>query len=138
MALLLIDLDGFKPVNDSHGHEAGDEVLRVTAERLKTCLRMTDTVARFGGDEFIVIADGVSEPSDVDAVAQKIIETVARPIPAPARAGTTEITIGCSIGISRYPRDGADPDTLIRLADAAMYQAKQTGRGRYLDHSPTS
>lgn len=135
VAILLIDLDGFKPVNDTHGHEAGDEVLRVAANRLTGCLRITDTVVRFGGDEFLVLAEGVTEETDIDAVAAKIIEVIARPIPPLAGATWPEVRISCSIGISQFPRDGDDPDTLIRLADAAMYQAKQAGRGRYTHHS---
>jgi diguanylate cyclase (GGDEF)-like protein/PAS domain S-box-containing protein len=137
VAVLVIDLDGFKAVNDTHGHKSGDEVLRVTAERLKDCLRSADTVARFGGDEFIVVLDGLAPQTDVGAIAAKIIEAVKQPIPAPSMAtGVTAIQIGCSIGISLYPRDAADPDSLMRLADAAMYKAKQAGRGRYAQHLP--
>lgn len=132
VAVLLIDLDEFKPVNDRHGHDAGDEVLRLTASRLKTCLRITDTVARYGGDEFVVIAECGAATADVRAVAAKISEAIARPIPAEwsANAATPAVQINCSIGISQYPRDGDDPDTLIRLADAAMYEAKARGRAR--------
>lgn len=129
VAILLIDLDEFKPVNDRHGHDAGDEVLRLTATRLKACLRITDTVARYGGDEFVVIAECSAATVDVNAVAAKIAEAVARPI-APPGPGVPDIHISCSIGISQYPRDGDDPDTLLRLADAAMYEAKATGRRR--------
>ena len=130
VAVLMIDLDDFKPVNDTHGHKAGDEVLRLTADRLKGCLRITDTVARFGGDEFVVIAELSPATADVNAVALKVAEAVARPIPALwATVGAADIRISCSIGISQYPRDSEDPDTLIRLADAAMYQAKQGQRG---------
>lgn len=136
VAVLLIDLDDFKPVNDTHGHKAGDEVLRLTADRLKGCLRITDTVARFGGDEFIVVVECGAHTADVNAVAAKIIEAVARPI---APLWSTDLTtppvqISCSIGISQYPRDSDDPETLIKLADAAMYQAKQSGRGRLVDN----
>ena len=132
VAVLLIDLDDFKPVNDTHGHSAGDDVLRLTADRLKGCLRLTDTVARYGGDEFIVVAECGQQPGDVNAVTSKILDAVSRPI---APLWTTDlsapnIVITCSIGVSRYPRDGDDPETLIRLADAAMYKAKQSGRGR--------
>jgi diguanylate cyclase (GGDEF)-like protein len=126
VAVLMIDLDDFKPVNDTHGHKAGDEVLRLTADRLKGCLRSTDTVARFGGDEFVVIAELSAATADVSAVATKVIEAVARPIPALwAAVGSPDVRISCSIGISQYPRDSEDPDALIRLADAAMYQAKR-------------
>jgi len=131
VAVLLIDLDAFKPVNDAHGHKAGDDVLRLTADRLKGCLRITDTVARYGGDEFIVLAECGAQTADVSAVATKILEAVSRPIPP---LWTTDLSapnvhITCSIGISQYPRDGEDPEKLIRLADAAMYRAKQGGLG---------
>ena len=135
VAVLMIDLDDFKPVNDTHGHKAGDDVLRLTADRLKGCLRNTDTVARFGGDEFVVIAECDPESADVSAMAHKVLEAVSRPIPALwSRAGTPDVRISCSVGASQSPRDGEDPDILIRLADEAMYQAKQRGRGRLVEH----
>ncbi len=136
VAILLVDLDSFKQVNDSHGHGAGDEVLRLTADRLKGCLRITDVVVRYGGDEFVVIAEFSGPSVDVNAVAAKIVDALSRPIApvwstAPA---AKEIRIGCSIGISHYPYDGDDPETLIRLADSAMYKAKETGKNRYMRH----
>ena len=135
VAVLLIDLDDFKPVNDRHGHKAGDEVLRQTAARLKSCMRGTDTVARYGGDEFIVVVECGTQAADVGAVAAKILEAVSRPI---APLWTTDLSspnvvISCSIGVSQHPRDGDDPDTLIKVADAAMYQAKQSGGARVVD-----
>lgn len=137
VGVLLVDLDAFKPVNDTYGHETGDEVLRATAERLKGCLRGADTVARFGGDEFIVVLDGLASPGDVAAVAAKIIDAVGQPLPLPAAdTPLVVVQVGCSIGVAIYPADGADADTLIRLADAAMYQAKESGRGRFLYHAP--
>lgn len=134
VAVLLVDLDDFKPVNDRHGHTAGDDVLRVTAGRLRECLRSTDTVARFGGDEFVIVLDGLTDDADVSRIASKINGTVARPI-APVwstEPGTPDALIGCSIGIAVFPRDGDGADELIRLADAAMYQAKKTNRGGYV------
>lgn len=136
VAVLLIDLDDFKPVNDTHGHKAGDDVLRLTADRLKACLRINDTVLRFGGDEFIVIVECGAQTADVNAIAVKILEAVSRPV-APlwtTDLSTPNVVISCSIGISQYPRDSEDPDTLIKLADLAMYQAKQSGRGRLVFH----
>lgn len=136
VAILLVDLDSFKQVNDSHGHGAGDEVLRLTADRLKGCLRITDVVVRYGGDEFVVIAEFPGPSVDVNAVAAKIVDALSRPI-APVWSTTPaakEIRIGCSIGISHYPYDGDDPETLIRLADSAMYKAKETGKNRYMRH----
>ncbi|HXG87393.1 MAG TPA: diguanylate cyclase [Vicinamibacterales bacterium] len=139
VAVLVIDLDRFKPINDAHGHRAGDEVLRVIANRLVACLRSADTVARLGGDEFVVVLDGVAAACDVDAVALKIIEAASRPIPATwAAAGTPpDVQVGCSIGISLCPRDGVDMDRLIGLADTAMYHAKEAGRGRFA-HQPAA
>ena len=135
VGVLLIDLDDFKRINETHGHKAGDEVLRLTADRLKACLRITDTVARYGGDEFIVLVQCGAKTADVGAVAAKILEAVSRPI---APLWTTDlaaphIVISCSVGVSRHPRDGDDPDTLVKLAEAAMYQAKQSGGGRVVD-----
>jgi diguanylate cyclase (GGDEF)-like protein len=136
VGVLLIDLDQFKPINDKHGHIAGDEVLRITADRLKGCLRIVDTVARFGGDEFIVVVECGAKTADVGAVAGKILTAVARPIPPvwTTDLSAPEVFITCSIGISQYPRDGDDPESLIRLADAAMYRAKQSGRGQIVNH----
>jgi diguanylate cyclase (GGDEF)-like protein len=137
VAVLMVDLDGFKQVNDTHGHAAGDEVLRLTADRLKGCLRITDVVVRYGGDEFVVIAEFPGPSVDVSTVASKIVDAVSRPIAqawsqAPA---TQQIRIGCSIGISHYPYDGDEPENLIRMADSAMYKAKETGRNRYMRHA---
>lgn len=136
VAVLLVDLDGFKQINDVHGHAAGDEVLRLTADRLKGCLRITDVVVRYGGDEFVVIAEFPGPSIDVSTVATKILDAVSRPI-APVWSTSQpaqQIRIGCSIGISHYPYDGDDPAKLIRMADSAMYKAKETGRGRFMRH----
>jgi diguanylate cyclase (GGDEF)-like protein len=136
MAVLVIDLDRFKEINDADGHRGGDEVLRVVADRLKGCLRSADTVARFGGDEFVAVISALTRSEDVALVATKIVDSLAQPIP---RAWTTahgpsEVSVGCSIGISLHPRDADNPETLIRLADAAMYRAKQAGGGRFVYH----
>ena len=137
VGLLLIDLDGFKPVNDRHGHRAGDEVLRVVAQRLRDCVRAADTVARFGGDEFVIVLDSLATAADAGAVAAKVIEALARPIEPvwmTARAQAA-FHIGGSVGIGIYPQDGAGPDSLMRHADAAMYRAKDAGRGRFVYYS---
>ena len=137
VAVLLIDLDSFKPVNDSFGHQAGDEVLRVVAGRITECVRAADTVARFGGDEFVVVLDGLAQSTGASSVAEKIIESVQRPIPL-VWASTRRVPhcqVGCSIGASLFPGDADDPETLIRLADGAMYQAKEAGRGRFVYHA---
>lgn len=136
VAVMLIDLDDFKPVNDTYGHRVGDEVLRVTANRLRAALRSADTVARFGGDEFVVVIDDLRHVAHIGEVTTKVIDAVERPIAPTAGAGEgTTLQISCSVGISLFPQDGQDSDVLIRHADAAMYRAKQTGRGRYAYHS---
>ncbi len=138
-AVLLIDLDAFKPINDEHGHRAGDEVLRIVGSRLKECVRAVDTVSRYGGDEFIIVLDGLQSREGTVSVAAKIIEAVAQPIPALWMSAhgkaPLQLRIGCSIGISLFPADGEEPDLLIRRADDAMYRAKQVGRGTYHFHA---
>lgn len=136
VAVMLIDLDDFKPVNDTHGHRVGDEVLRVTASRLRAALRSADTVARYGGDEFVVVIDDLRRVAHIGEVTTKVIDAVERPIPLTAGpAEAPALQISCSVGISLFPQDGQDTEVLIRHADAAMYRAKQTGRGRYAYHS---
>jgi diguanylate cyclase (GGDEF)-like protein len=120
-AVMLLDLDNFKSINDTFGHERGDQVLQQTAQRLKASLRESDTVARLGGDEFILVIEGVSEQEDCLAVAQKILHGLYEPL---VLAGT-EMSLHASIGISLCPDDAEDIETLIRHADAAMYRAKR-------------
>ena len=122
-AVLIVDLDRFKPVNDVHGHAAGDDVLREIATRLGRLARKGDTVARLGGDEFGFILDCVTpeEPTTAAAVlADRIIASVEKPI----RVGDQSVEVGASIGIAICPTDGTDPETLLRAADMAMYRAK--------------
>ncbi len=126
-ALLAIDLDGFKSVNDTLGHHAGDAVLIQTAERLTRCVRSADTVGRVGGDEFLVILGTVLSVDDAKTVAEKIIVILSMPF----RIGHQEAQIGGSIGISVFPEHGKDAETLIKNADEAMYAAKKTGKNRY-------
>ncbi len=127
-ALLYLDLDDFKPINDTYGHEAGDLALRTVAERLHDCVRENDTVARLGGDEFILLVSDAFEGAAAVTVAEKVIAELTRPLPIE----DCQHLLGCSIGIALYPRDGEDADGLMRHADAAMYGAKRLGKNRYL------
>lgn len=122
-ALLFMDLDGLKTINDSLGHEAGDAVLKVAASRLRRCLREADTAARIGGDEFIAILRDVHKPEDVDLVVSRITESLGEPF----HLGGMELGVKASIGISVYPDNGKDVDTLINKADMAMYEVKREG-----------
>lgn len=133
MALLLIDLDQFKEVNDVLGHEAGDQLLQQAAQRLSNCVRTTDMVARLGGDEFTVIISEATNTSDLDLIAQKIIDELA----APVHLGAETVHVSASIGISLYPSDAATADALMKSADQAMYAAKRLGRNRYNYFTPT-
>ncbi len=126
LALLLIDLDKFKEVNDALGHAVGDLLLQEAALRIRTCVRESDTLARLGGDEFTVILSAIPETGHVEDVAQKIVNQLAKPF----RLGSEEVYVSASIGITLYPDDAADIDTLIKNADQAMYVAKNKGRNR--------
>ncbi|NER32799.1 MAG: CHASE2 domain-containing protein [Oscillatoria sp. SIO1A7] len=127
LALMFVDLDGFKQINDNQGHEMGDLLLKAVAKRLLGCLRGTDTVSRLGGDEFTVILPGISEVKNVERVAQKIVSTITQSFPISGK----DIWITASIGVSLYPIDGKDTDTLIKNADTAMYRAKEAGKNQY-------
>jgi diguanylate cyclase (GGDEF)-like protein/PAS domain S-box-containing protein len=143
MALMFLDLDNFKVINDSLGHEVGDQLLRHVAETLKGCLRAVDsvgrrgrhdenfTVSRLGGDEFTVIAEDVASPEDAAAVARRILEALERPV----RIAETDLYASGSIGISMYPADDVDLDGLIRHTDMAMYRSKAMGRSTYSFYS---
>ncbi len=124
-ALLYLDLDEFKPVNDTLGHDAGDDLLKRVAERIRRQVRDSDTVARIGGDEFCVILNSISSPQDGAAVAEKIIAALAEPFLV--GEGRHPVEVGTSIGIAVYPGDGQDNETLVKTADAAMYHAKERG-----------
>lgn len=131
-ALFYIDLDRFKFVNDTLGHQAGDALLREAARRMQVVLRKSDTLARLGGDEFTLIVEDVKSPHDLDAIAAKIIQAMQQVYVLEGR----EVFINASIGISLYPDDGRDVAALTRNADTAMYQAKQAGRGRFMFYAP--
>jgi diguanylate cyclase (GGDEF)-like protein/PAS domain S-box-containing protein len=135
LALLFIDLDHFKRVNDSLGHLVGDTLLRTVAQRITACLRATDIVARFGGDEFIVLLPGmnVAQRSDVDEVAQKLLIAISAAVDAEGRP----ISVTPSVGIALFPGDGATSDELVKNADSAMYLAKARGRANYQFFDPS-
>lgn len=122
-ACLFIDLDKFKPVNDTFGHSVGDELLKAVANRLQDSIRKADTVARLGGDEFVVVLNEIEQEEDVVAIIEQILDCIKQAFHIEGH----ELSISCSIGISIYPRDGKTPDTLLIHADKAMYQAKQKG-----------
>lgn len=119
--VMLMDLNHFKSINDNLGHAVGDEVLKLSADRIKGCLRETDTVARLGGDEFVLIIEGIEGRADYLAVGNKILHALGEP----AHVGQHELTLSASIGISIFPDDAEDMETLIRFADYAMYYAKR-------------
>ncbi|MCC6196516.1 MAG: EAL domain-containing protein [Burkholderiales bacterium] len=131
-ALFFIDLDRFKNINDSLGHEAGDRLLQDVARRLRHHLRESDTVARLGGDEFVVLVEDCADPRELNAIAQNILNAVGRPF---TLAGA-EYHVTGSIGISTYPADGQDPATLLKNADIAMYLAKDRGKNNFQFYSP--
>ncbi len=126
-AVMFVDLDRFKHINDSFGHAAGDVLLKEVSQRLVNQLRTGDTICRIGGDEFVVVLPEVKRSSDVAQVAQKVIEQLSQPVSIEER----ELIVTPSIGIAVFPEDGRDAETLIRNADAAMYHAKELGRANY-------
>ncbi|MDD1612664.1 MAG: diguanylate cyclase, partial [Methylococcaceae bacterium] len=128
LALLMLDLDRFKDVNDSFGHLAGDQLLQLVANQLVNRVRDIDTVARLGGDEFTVVLENISHPEDAARIAQAIITDLSEPW---SISDTGEVLIGASIGISLYPQHGHTPELLLQQADAAMYKAKEGGRNRF-------
>ncbi len=133
LAVLLIDLDDFKAVNDGHGHAAGDEVLKEVARRLRAVLRGGDSLARLGGDEFTVLLRDLKDPSDALLVARKVVHTLSQPF----RLEHFTVYPGGSVGVVYTPQDAEDANTLMRFADLAMYQAKDNGRGTYATYAPS-
>jgi diguanylate cyclase (GGDEF)-like protein/PAS domain S-box-containing protein len=132
VVVLFIDLDRFKSVNDTLGHEFGDKLLQAAARRIKGCLRDSDTIARLGGDEFIIMLEDIAYPERAVIVAKKILQSFVRPILVSER----EIYTSASIGITSYPGDASDIDALLRNADSAMYLAKERGRNNYQFFTP--
>ena len=131
-AVLVVDLDRFKSINDSLGHTAGDEMLKEVARRLRVLLRKADTLARLGGDEFVLVLNEIAGPRDAEHVASKVLASLANQV---VLSGL-EVQISASIGISVFPDDGADADTLLQHADAAMYHAKKNGRNAFQFFAP--
>ena len=127
VVLLFIDLDHFKYVNDTFGHSRGDMLLEIAAKRLVDCMRESDTVARLGGDEFVVLLTSVNSERNIATVAQKILKVLAMPYTIDKH----EVILSASVGISIYPKDGTDTESLLKNADIAMYRAKETGRNSF-------
>jgi diguanylate cyclase (GGDEF)-like protein/PAS domain S-box-containing protein len=132
LAVMFIDLDGFKAVNDAFGHRAGDRLLETISQRIAGCVRQSDTVARFGGDEFAVLLESISRPSEILPIAEKIIAAVAQPFVV----NEAEAFITTSMGISLFPLDGEDPDSLVQNADRAMYLCKAEETNSYRFFKP--
>ena len=127
LAVLYLDLDHFKPVNDRLGHEAGDQVLKIAAQRITGCLRATDTASRVGGDEFVVVLSDLLNTNDAFGVAKDVLAALAKPFELSGKA----IRITVSVGVAIYPADGEDLDSLVKEADDAMYRAKKRGRNNF-------
>lgn len=131
IGVIMVDLDYFKAINDTHGHDIGDSLLKEVAQRLRQCTRKEDTIARFGGDEFAVILQEVNKVNDAACVARKILNALSQPI----LIGKLKLTISCSIGVSTAPIDSLSPNELIKCADIALYKSKNNGRNQiYLSH----
>jgi diguanylate cyclase (GGDEF)-like protein len=131
-AVMVVDLDRFKSINDSLGHIAGDDLLKEMAKRLSQQLRKADTLARLGGDEFVLVLNEISGPRDAETVASKVLAAMAQPV----TLSGLEVQISASIGISVFPEDGVDAETLLQHADAAMYHAKKNGRNAFQFFAP--
>jgi len=127
LAVMFLDLDRFKAINDTLGHNVGDQLLKIAAERLRSCVRDSDTVARLGGDEFTVVVEDIVEDHDAAAVAQKILDTLSQPFNLYGH----EVFISVSVGVTLYPSDDENADNLLRNADSAMYRAKEFGRNNF-------
>lgn len=131
LAVMFIDLDGFKPINDEYGHDAGDEALKIVAERMTACTRESDIVARIGGDEFIILFKGLEDEEVLKGRADKVLEMVGTPM----WIDGNRLRMGASIGIAIYPKDGEDSESIVNASDEAMYAAKQGGKNAYRFYS---
>lgn len=127
LAVVFVDLDGFKEVNDQHGHTLGDTLIRSASQRLRGCVRKTDTLARLGGDQFSVICEGIRNNDDAILVCQKVHDALGQPFFLEGE----QVTVGASIGAALFPQDANDPERLLACADDAMYRAKRAGGDRY-------
>ena len=134
LGVLMVDLDGFKEVNDAFGHHVGDAVLCELAERLSACVRATDTVARMGGDEFIILLPDLHNPAEAERIAAKIVAAASNPM----SIDEMPLAVTVSIGLATYPEEGADVDSLLRCADEAMYAAKQKGKNQFQVYRPAA
>lgn len=132
MALMFLDLDRFKMINDMLGHDVGDKVLVEVSARIKKSLREEDTVARLGGDEFVLLLPHIEQPEGIGKVAERICRILSQPIVV----GTGEFHVTASIGIALFPQDGKDIDSLLKSADTALYKAKELGRNTHQFYSP--
>jgi len=128
IAICFMDLDGFKDVNDNHGHEVGDQVLREVGRRLHMCVRKNDTVARLGGDEFVILLTEISDATACEEVLERMLSTIRQPIQITGKATTR---VSTSIGVTTYPTDNSPPSVLLEHADQAMYRAKRSGKNRW-------
>jgi len=127
MALMFVDLDEFKKVNDTLGHDIGDLLLRGVASRLQKCIRASDSVGRFGGDEFAIVLEDAALPDDARRIGERIVTSLAVPFHLDGHV----VRMAASIGIALYPTDGIDAATLLKNADMAMYKAKRSGSNRF-------
>lgn len=132
VAVALVDLDHFKLINDTFGHNRGDQLLQTMSHRMLACVRESDTVVRLGGDEFVLLLSGVGRGEAMSQVVQRVLQAIARPSQIEGR----ELSVSCSVGVSIFPRDGRDVQTLLRNADTAMYKAKEFGRNNFQFYSP--
>ena len=131
LAVMFIDLDGFKPINDEYGHDVGDEALKIASERMGACIRESDIVSRIGGDEFVILFTGLSDEDVLRNRGDKVLEMVGTPM----WIDGNRLRMGASIGISVYPKDAKDAEGLLNAADEAMYAAKQGGKNAYRFYS---